>query len=57
MTGQCSKHVLDGAAEVFVIALLVLALVAAMVLTAVWSPDKSRRKDAISELDRFMRWR
>jgi hypothetical protein len=50
------SHNLSGH-DVFVIALLVLALVAAVVLTAVWSPDKNRRKDAISVLDRFMRWR
>ena len=50
------SHNLSGD-DVFVIALLVLALVAAVVLTAVWSPDKNRRKDAISVLDRFVRWR
>jgi hypothetical protein len=43
--------------EVFVIALLVLAVVAAVVLTAVWSGDKDRPRDACDVLDRIMRWR
>lgn len=34
--------------DVFVIVLLVLILVAAVVLTAVWSGDKARRKDALA---------
>jgi hypothetical protein len=40
----------------FVIVLLALALVAAVVLTAIWSRDKDRRKDARDVLDRFLRW-
>jgi hypothetical protein len=43
--------------DVFVIVLLVLALVAVVVLTAVWSGDKERRKAALDVLDRIMRWR
>jgi hypothetical protein len=43
--------------DVFVIVLLALILVAAVVLTAVWSGDKERRKDALAVLDRIMRWR
>jgi hypothetical protein len=47
-------HALGGQ-DVFVIT--VLALVAAVVLTAVWSPDKERRKDALAVFDRITRWR
>jgi hypothetical protein len=50
------SHNLSGQ-DVFVIVLLVLALVAAVVLTAVWSGDKERRKDALAVLDRIIRWR
>jgi hypothetical protein len=50
------SHALNGQ-EVFVIVLLVLALVAAVVLTALWSRDKDRRKDARDVLDRIIRWR
>jgi hypothetical protein len=49
-------HALSGQ-EVFVIALLVLTVVAAVVLTAVWSGDKDKRRDARDVLDRIMRWR
>ena len=43
--------------DVFVIVLLVLALLAAVVLTAIWSRDKDRRKAALDVLDRMIRWR
>lgn len=43
--------------DVTVILIVVLALVAAVVLTAVWSPDREQRKDARDVLDRIMRWR
>lgn len=43
--------------DMFVIALLVLVLVAAVVLTAVWSGDKDRRQAALDVLDRIIRWR
>jgi hypothetical protein len=49
------SHSLSGQ-DVFVVVLLVLALVAAVVLTAVWSKDKERRKDALEVLDRIIRW-
>ena len=42
--------------DVFVIALLALALVAAVVLTAIWSRDKDKRKDAREVFDRIIRW-
>lgn len=48
-------HAMSGQ-EIFVIALLALALVAAVVLTAVWSGDKDRRKDALAVFDRITRW-
>ena len=48
------SHVVSGQ-DAFVIALL--ALGAAVVLTAVWSPDGERRKDARDVLDRIIRWR
>lgn len=50
------SHTLSGQ-DVFVIVLLALILVAAVVLTAVWSGDKERRKAALDVLDRIMRWR
>jgi RsiW-degrading membrane proteinase PrsW (M82 family) len=50
------SHNLSGQ-DVFAIVLLALALVAAVVLTAIWSRDKDRRKDARDVLDRFLRWR
>lgn len=50
------SHVLTGQ-DVFVIALLALALVAAVVLTAIWSRDKDKRKDAREVFDRIVRWR
>jgi len=50
------SHVLSGH-DAFVIVLLALALVAAVVLTAVWSPDREQRKDAREVFDRIMRWR
>jgi hypothetical protein len=40
-----------------VLVLLALALVAVVVLTAVWSGDKERRKAALDVLDRLLRWR
>jgi hypothetical protein len=43
--------------DVFVVALLFLALVAAVALTAVWLGDTDRRKAAIDVLDRLIRWR
>lgn len=49
------SHNLSGQ-DMFVIVLLALALVAAVVLTAIWSRDKDRRKDARDVLDRFLRW-
>lgn len=49
-------HALSGQ-DVFVIALLALALVAAVVLTAIWSGDKDKRKDAREVFDRIIRWR
>lgn len=39
------------------LAVLVLALVAAVVLTAVWSGDNDRRKAACDVLALFFRWR
>jgi hypothetical protein len=39
------------------IALLALALVAAVALTAVWTGDRNRRKAALDVLDRIIRWR
>jgi hypothetical protein len=50
------SHNLSGQ-EVFVVVLLALALVAAVVLTAVWSGDKDRRQAALDVLDRIIRWR
>ncbi len=41
--------------DVFVVALLVLALVAAVVLTAIWVPGKERRKAAREVIDRLTR--
>jgi len=49
-------HVLTGQ-ETFVVVLLILALVAAVSLTATWSGDSDRRKAALAVLDRFIRWR
>jgi hypothetical protein len=49
------SHNLSGQ-DMFVIALLALALVAAVVFTAIWSRDKDRRKDARAVL-RILRWR
>lgn len=43
--------------EMFVIVIVALALVTAVVLTAIWSRDKDRRKDALAVLDRIARWR
>jgi hypothetical protein len=42
--------------ELFVVVLLALAVVAAVTLTAIWSSDKDRRKDACDVLSRFVRW-
>jgi hypothetical protein len=50
------NHVLTGQ-DGFVIALLALALVAAICLTAAWSRDKDRREAALDVLDRIIRWR
>jgi hypothetical protein len=41
--------------DVFVVALLVLALAAAIVLTAIWVPDKERRKAAREVTGRLAR--
>jgi di/tricarboxylate transporter len=43
--------------DVFMFALLVLALVAAVALTDVWSRSKERRQAALDVLDRIIRWR
>jgi hypothetical protein len=43
--------------DVTLIVIVTLALVAAVVLTAVWSGDKERRKDALAVFDRITRWR
>ena len=43
--------------DVTLIVIVALALVAAVVLTAVWSPDREQRKDAREVFDRIMRWR
>ena len=50
------SHAVSGQ-DAFVIVLLVLAVVAAVVLTAVWSGDKDRRQAALDVLDRLIRWR
>jgi hypothetical protein len=50
------NHLLSGQ-DVFVIVIVALALVAAVVLTAVWSSDKDRREAALAVLDRIIRWR
>ena len=42
--------------DMFVIVLLVLALVAAVVLTALWGKP-ARRRDALALLDRIIPWR
>ncbi len=50
------SHSLSGQ-DVFVIALLALALVAGLVVfPAVWSGDGERRKAALAVLDRIIRW-
>ena len=49
------SHSLSGQGMI-VIALLALALVAAVVLTAIWSHDKDKRKDAREVFDRIIRW-
>ncbi|HEY1626373.1 MAG TPA: hypothetical protein VGG16_21520 [Streptosporangiaceae bacterium] len=49
------SHNLSGQ-DVFVIVLLVVALVAAVVLTAVWSSDGERRKAALAVLKLLLRW-
>lgn len=43
--------------DVTLIVIVTLALVAAVVLTAIWSRDKDKRKDARDVLDRIIRWR
>ena len=48
-------HVLSGQ-DMFVVVLLVLALVAAVVLTALWGKP-ARRRDALALLDRIIPWR
>jgi hypothetical protein len=53
--GGTLSHSLSGQ-DAFVIALLALALVAAVVLTAIWSRDKDKRKDAREVFDRIIRW-
>jgi hypothetical protein len=49
------SHNLSGQ-DVFVIVLLALALVAAVVLTALWGKP-ARRRDALALLDRIIPWR
>lgn len=49
-------HVLSSQ-SVALIVIVVLVVVTAVVLTAIWSGDKDRRKDALAVLDRIMRWR
>lgn len=49
------SHNLSGQ-DVFVIVLLVLALAAAVVLTAVWSGNSERRKAALAVLKLILRW-
>jgi hypothetical protein len=46
-------HAMTGQ-EVFLIVIIILALVASVVLTAMWS-GKDRRKAALDVLDRFLR--
>jgi hypothetical protein len=43
--------------DVALIVVVVLALVAAVVLTAIWSRDKDQRQAALAVLDRIIRWR
>jgi len=50
------SHALSGL-DVTLIVIVVLALVAAVVLTAIWSRDKDQRKDAREVFDRIIRWR
>jgi hypothetical protein len=50
------SHVLSGL-DMTLIVIVALALVAAVVLTAIWSRDKEQRKDAREVFDRIMRWR
>jgi hypothetical protein len=54
--GGALSHSLSGQ-DAFVITLLVLALVAAVALTAVFTGDKDRRQAALDVLDRIIRWR
>jgi hypothetical protein len=54
-SGAISRNV--SGQDVFVIALLALALVAAVALTAVWTGNGDRRKAALDVLDRIIRWR
>ena len=56
LAGAALGHSLGGQG-VFVIAFLALALVAAVVLTAIWSGDKDRRQAGLDVLDRLTRWR
>ena len=49
------SHNLSGQ-DVFVIVLLVLALVAVVVLTAVWSGNGERRKATLAVLKLLLRW-
>jgi hypothetical protein len=50
------SHALSGP-DLSVVVLVALALAAAVVLTAIWSPDRERRKAARDVLDRLTRWR
>lgn len=50
------SHVLTGP-DVTLIVIVTLAVVAAVVLTAIWSRDRERRKDALAVFDRITRWR
>ena len=43
--------------DVNLIVIVALILVTAVVLTAIWSPDREQRKDAREVFDRIIRWR
>lgn len=53
---EMMSHALAGQ-DAFVVVLLVVLLMATVVLTAIWSADKDRRKAALDVLDRLIRWR
>jgi hypothetical protein len=54
VSGAISRNM--NSQDVFVIAILVLALMAAVVLTALWGKP-ARRRDALALLDRIIPWR